>query len=253
VFLGRRADDPASYAVKVIWPHLTANTDPLLRFRREIDTLSTLDHPQLVKFVASGRQGECFYYVMEYVPGGTLRQRLRAEGPRPVAEVLDLLAGLAAPLDHLHTRGVVHRDVKPGNIFYAPAAPSGLVLGDFGLARRVSDRGITLADEFIGTPLYLAPEVFQSAEFDHTVDFYALGVCGLEMLHGNPVVQEKDSMRLIGLLMRQGHPQPHEVVPDLPAPVARLLERLLSADRAARPQSGADLVEAVQAARAALA
>jgi serine/threonine-protein kinase len=250
VFRAVRESEPGThYALKVVWPHLTSNTDTLLRFRREIDTLSGIDHPRLMRFVASGRQDECFYYVMNFIEGGTLRARIRQRGAHSPAEALQLIEWVADPLGYMHERSLVHRDVKPGNVFYAGDS---IVLGDFGLTRRLLDRGITLKEEFIGTPLYLAPEVFQTSEFGNTVDFYALGVCALEMLVGGKIVEETDSMRLIGRIISDGLPSPSEVLTDAPAPLLRLLERMLAYEPEARPQTAAELVDAVEETRRAL-
>jgi DNA-binding response OmpR family regulator len=247
VFKATRESEPdVTYALKVVWPHLTGNTETLLRFRREIDTLSTLEHPRLVRFVMSGRAEECFYYVMSYVDGGTLRSRIKTRGAHSVKEALDLIEQVAEPLGFMHENGLVHRDVKPGNIFYTA---DDVVLGDFGLTKRTLDRGITLEEEFIGTPLYLAPEVFKSAEFGPTVDFYSLGVCATEMLLGHAVVEERDSMRLIGRILNEGLPTPRELLPDAPEGVKALLERLLSHRPDERPPNAQTLVQAVQAAR----
>ena len=247
VFTASREGEEQLYAVKVVWPHLTRNTETLLRFRREIDLLADLSHPRLVRFLESGREGEFYYYVMDYLPGGTLRTRIRRQGPRPWSEALKLLEDVSQPLGYLHERGLVHRDVKPGNLFFDRDDQA--VLGDFGLTRRMSDRGITLSEEFIGTPLYLAPEVFGSADFDHTVDFYALGVCAEEMLLGRPPLDEGDSVRVIGRIIDEGLPSPQELLPDLPRPVLDLLARLVSRQRDERPRDAAALRQAVAAAR----
>ena len=247
VFKATRESEPeTTYALKVIWPHLTGNTETLLRFRREIDTLSNLEHPRLVRFVMSGRAEECFYYVMSYIAGGTLRGKIKAQGAHTEDQALDLIERVADPLGFMHSQGLVHRDVKPGNIFYTH---DDVVLGDFGLTKRIPDRGITLEEEFIGTPLYLAPEVFQSAEFGPTVDFYSLGVCAMEMLLGHAVLDEKDSMRLIGRILNEGLPSPRELLPDASEPMTVLLECLLSRDPAERPADAAAVAEAVRVAR----
>ena len=238
VFTAARDGAEGLFAVKIVWPHLMANTETLLRFRREIDTLAALKHPVLVGFVESGREHGHFYYVMDFIPGGTLRRKLRLRGKLSPREVHGILEQLVAPLSYLHAQGIVHRDVKPGNIFFDKYGK--VVLGDFGLARRLPDRGITLDEEFIGTPLYLAPEVFQSAEFDQSVDLYALGVCAFEMLLGRPPADEADSMRLIARIMDRGLPRPSEVLEGVPAPFLALLDDLLDGPER-RPVSTAAL------------
>ncbi|MCO5165201.1 MAG: protein kinase [Planctomycetes bacterium] len=249
VFTAVRGQDPTVRALKVVWPHLVGNTETLLRFRREIDTLCGLSHPRLVRFVESGRHEDCFYYVMDFLPGGSVRQRLRRAGPQPAAAALTLIEEVGEALGHLHAAGLVHRDVKPGNVFYD--ADGAHVLGDFGLARRLTDRGITLSREFIGTPLYLAPEVFRSPEFDESVDLYALGVSAFEALLGRAPMTEDDSMTLIGRILDGEFPRPRDLLPDLPAPLLALLERLL-APADARPRGAAEVVALAREARAAL-
>jgi CheY-like chemotaxis protein len=240
VFRATRGGDSTSYALKVIWPHLTQSTETLLRFRREIDTLSTLSHPRMVRFVESGRQEEAYYYVMDHLPAGTLRERIRRAGVCKPSEVLDLLEQVTEPLLYLHAQSIVHRDLKPSNVFYAD--DGSFVLGDFGLARRLQDHGITLEQEFIGTPLYLAPEVFRSRDFDHSVDFYALGVCALEMLLGGPVLTELDPMSLIGRIMERGLPHPVDLLGgDAPAPLLDLLAEIVCFDSAERLKDGEEI------------
>jgi serine/threonine-protein kinase len=247
VFTATRDGDPAVRALKVVWPHLVGNTETLLRFRREIDTLCGLEHPRLVRFLESGRHEECFYYVMDYLSGGSVRQRIKRVGPQSIAATLQLIEQVAGALGHLHDHGLVHRDVKPGNIYYDEK--DDMVLGDFGLARRLSDRGITLSREFIGTPLYLAPEVFRSPDFDQSVDFYSLGVSAFEMLLGRAPLAENDSMGLIGRIIDGGFPSPRAELPGLPAPMADLLDRLLAPDPRARCQTGAEALALVHDAR----
>ncbi|MGE0710054.1 MAG: protein kinase [Planctomycetota bacterium] len=248
VFRATREGDATSFALKVIWPHLTQNTETLLRFRREIDTLSALSHPGMIRFVESGRQDDAWFYVMDYLEGGTLRDRIEADGPRSPAETLDLLDQVLEPLVHLHERGVVHRDVKPSNLFYGA---QGFMLGDFGLARRLGDHGITLEEDFIGTPLYLAPEVFRSRDFDHSVDTYALGVCAVEALAGAPVLSEAEPMLLIGRIMERGLPHPRDVLGGaVPAPLLDLLAQLTDFDPARRLKDPAKIRAAVQSLRA---
>ena len=250
VFTAVRDGSETPCALKVMWPHLTGSTEALLRFRREIDTLAALEHPGLVAFVASGRHEDHYYYVMSFLPGGTLRRRIQQRGPGTPEEALQMLEQAAGPLGYLHTKGIVHRDVKPGNLFYDERGR--VVLGDFGLARRLQDHGITLEHDFIGTPLYLAPEVFSSADFDQSVDFYALGVCAYELLLGRPPLDGPcDTVSLIGRIMDHGLPKPSHLLPDLPGPMLALLEALLGPSEG-RPRSADELVAAVARTRAAL-
>ncbi len=252
VFKARKDGDTSGnvYALKVVWPHLTVNPEALLRFRREIDVLSELEHPKLVGFVEAGRHDGCFYYVMEHLTGGTLRDRIERQGPGSTEDALDLLSSLAEPLGYLHDRGLVHRDLKPGNIFFDDKGT--YILGDFGLAKREEDHGITLSEEFIGTPLYLAPEVFESDKFDHRVDLYALGVCAMELLLGRPPLDERDPVRLIARIVNEGMPTVSELCPGLPVELENLLAHLLARDPGQRTASAHDLIEEAHQVDAAL-
>ncbi len=252
VFKATKIGDPTgeAFALKVVWPHLTVNPEALLRFRREIDVLSELDHPRLVGFVEAGRHDGCFYYVMQHLTGGTLRDRIERQGPGSAEDALDMVTGLAEPLGYLHSRGLVHRDLKPGNIFFD--GDGNYILGDFGLAKHEDDHGITLSEEFIGTPLYLAPEVFESDKFDHRVDLYALGVCALELLLGRPPLDERDPVRLIAKIVNEGMPPVNELCPGLPLQLENLLSHLLARDPGQRTSSAAALIEEAHAVDAAL-
>ncbi len=252
VFKAHRIDDASDdvYALKVVWPHLTVNPEALLRFRREIDVLSNLDHPRLVGFVEAGRHDGCFYYVMQHLTGGTLRDRIEKRGPGKPEDALDLVTSLAEPLGYLHARGLVHRDLKPGNIFFD--GDGNFILGDFGLAKFEDDHGITLSEEFIGTPLYLAPEVFESDRFDHRVDLYALGVCALELLLGRPPLDERDPVRLIARIVNEGMPAVSELCPGLPPELEALLSHLLARDPTLRTASAKALIEEAHSVDAAL-
>lgn len=243
VFKAQKAGDTSGnvYALKVVWPHLTVNPEALLRFRREIDVLSELDHPRLVGFVEAGRHDGCFYYVMQHLTGGTLRDRIERNGPGTPEDALDMVTSLAEPLGYLHNRGLVHRDLKPGNIFFD--GEGHYILGDFGLAKREDDHGITLSEEFIGTPLYLAPEVFESDKFDHRVDLYALGVCALELLLGHPPLDERDPVRLIAKIVNEGMPPVAELCPGLPIELENLLAHLLAREPGMRTASAKALIE----------
>ncbi|MFO7586507.1 MAG: protein kinase [Gemmatimonadota bacterium] len=172
-------------AIKVLFPELGAalGTD---RFLREIEVAARLQHPNIVPLLDSGEAGELFFYVMPLIEGESLRERLARDGALPVREATGILREVADALTHAHARGVVHRDIKPGNILLS--GRHALVL-DFGVARAVTEatreRALTATGLALGTPGYMAPEqALADREQDHRVDIYALGVVGYEMLTG---------------------------------------------------------------------
>jgi len=228
VFRAWPVDHPErDLALKVMWPQLVGDGEAMQRFRREIDILQDLDHDGLVRFIASGRQDDWFYYVMEHIEGGTLRDLIGSEGACNKTQALKLIAALCAPLGYLHRKGLIHRDVKPENIYLEDER---IVLGDFGLAKQFTDRGITLAADVIGTPLYLAPEAFNSVDVDRRADLYSVGMCALEWLNGGPIVEESDPVRLITLISSGRLPRPREILPELDEDLAAILDGCLEPD-----------------------
>lgn len=245
VFRAWHVDAPdEDLAVKVIWPHLVSDAEVIQRFRREIVLLQNLDHPGLVHFIASGRHDDWFYYVMEHVKGGTLRERMEERGPCRPAGAARLLLELAKPLSYLHKQGLIHRDVKPENIYFSGDR---VVLGDFGLAKLFTDRGITLDDDIIGTPLYLAPEALKNENVDRRADIYAAGMCALEWLNGGVVLKARDAMALIAKISNRGLPSPRELIKDIPDELCAILEDCLSSDPNKRIGNADVLVERSEA------
>lgn len=226
VFRAWHVDHPDDdLALKLIWPHLADDSETIQRFRREIVIMQNLDHESLVRFIASGRHGDWFFYVMEHLQGGTLRSKILEGGRASPKEALELLANLAEPLRYLHRQGLIHRDIKPENIYMNPR---GLILGDFGLAKQFTDRGITLEDDVIGTPLYIPPEAFKNSAPDRRADIYAAGMCAFEWLNGGPVLRDRDPVRLIARISNEGVPGPRELLPELAPEIITLLESCLA-------------------------
>jgi serine/threonine protein kinase len=228
VFRSWHVDAPdEDLALKVIWPHLVNDPEVIQRFRREIVLLQSLDHNGLVHFIASGRHEEWFYYVMEHIDGGTLRKRMLDDGPCKPETAARILVELAKPLAYLHKQGLIHRDVKPENIYFTGDR---VVLGDFGLAKLFTDRGITLDDDIIGTPLYLAPEALRNSDIDRRADIYAAGMCAFEWLNGGVILTGPDAVSLIARISSQGIPSPRSLIKDIPEDLCTLLEDCLAND-----------------------
>jgi eukaryotic-like serine/threonine-protein kinase len=240
VFRAWHVDAPDDdLAVKVIWPHLVSDPEVIQRFRREIVLLQNLDHGSLVHFIASGRHDDWFYYVMEHIEGGTLRDRIAEEGPCKFVMAAKFLVELSKPLAYLHKQGLIHRDVKPENIYFTD---NRMVLGDFGLAKLFTDRGITLDDDIIGTPLYLAPEALRNVDIDRRADLYAAGMCALEWLNGGVVLTGRDPVALIATISNNGIPSPRTIIKNIPDELCKLLEDCLQNDPTKRVQN-ADVVQ----------
>jgi eukaryotic-like serine/threonine-protein kinase len=187
VYLAEDLKHRRKVAVKVLRPELAATMGPE-RFDREIEVAARLQHPHILALLDSGEADGFFYYVMPYVEGETLRDRLARSGELPVHEAVRLMAEIADALTVAHKAGVVHRDIKPENILLS--GRHALVM-DFGIAKAVTEAAgrqqLTTAGVALGTPAYMAPEqATADPQIDGRVDIYALGVVGYEMLTGRP-------------------------------------------------------------------
>jgi eukaryotic-like serine/threonine-protein kinase len=186
VYLAEDLKHRRRVAVKVLRPELAATLGPE-RFAREIEVAARLQHPHILGLIDSGDAEGFFYYVMPYVEGETLRDRLTRQGELPVPEAVRLLGEIAEALSAAHRAGVVHRDIKPENVMLS--GRHAMVM-DFGVAKAVSDASsggtLTSVGVALGTPAYMAPEqATADPQMDARVDIYALGVMAYEMLTGS--------------------------------------------------------------------
>jgi len=171
-------------AIKVLHPALAGDDQLQERFRLEAVAAARLAHPNMVATFDTGIDGGVAYIVMELVLGRTLRELLRDEGPLPVAKAVAIAAAVADALHHAHEAGIVHRDVKPGNILIG--ADGRVKVADFGIAKAATDRDLTQSGALLGTAKYLAPEQVAGRPQDRRSDVYGLGVVLYEMLCGRP-------------------------------------------------------------------
>jgi len=187
VFLAEDLKHHRMVAIKVLREDLAAVVGAS-RFLREIEIAARLQHPNILPLLDSGEANGLLYYVMPFVEGRSLRQRLEGEGPLPVAEVVRILVEVTDALAYAHAQGVVHRDIKPDNVMLSGRHA---LVTDFGVARAVSaatsGHAVTSVGIALGTPAYMSPE--QAAAdplLDHRADLYAVGVLGYELLAGRP-------------------------------------------------------------------
>jgi hypothetical protein len=187
VYLARDLKHDRDVALKVLHSELAASLGAE-RFLREIRVTATLQHPHILPLFDSGEAGGVLYYVMPYVEGGSLRERLRREGPLPRDAMLTLIRQVAAALDYAHGRGVIHRDIKPENILLHR---NEAVVADFGIARAVASasarEALTRSGFPLGTPGYMSPEQASGSQrLDGRTDVFALACVAYEMLVGEP-------------------------------------------------------------------
>jgi hypothetical protein len=245
-------------AVKVLPQHLSASPEVRARFEREAKTVSSLNHPHICTLHDVGREGDTDYLVMELVEGETLTERL-TKGPLPIAEVLELGAQIADALDRAHRAGVIHRDLKPGNVMLTK---SGAKLMDFGLARATGagesagGSGVGMATRthsptmttpltaegaIVGTFQYMAPEQLEGSEADARSDLWALGCVLYEMATGRRAFEGKSQASLIGSIMQSEAAPIGALAPMSPPGLERLVQACLAKDPADRLQSAHDI------------
>lgn len=173
-------------AVKVLAPSCAMNPELVERFRREAEVMETLRHERIVSVKHWGERGGLLHLVMEFVPGGDVAGLLRKNGKLELEAAVELIGQACEGLEFSHSQGILHRDIKPGNLLLDDEGR--LKLGDFGLAKVVdeaSTMGLTMTNAAMGTPRYMAPEQMSGAEtVDERTDVYALGVVFYEMLTG---------------------------------------------------------------------
>ena len=222
------------------------------RFKREIALAASLQHPHIVAVLSAGDVDGMPYFVMPYVEGKSLRQRL-IQGPLPVGEVVPILRDVARALAFAHDRGVVHRDVKPDNVLLAHGSA---VLTDFGVAKALSDSQLeatpaggavlTRVGTSLGTPDYMAPEQASGGEVDQRADLYAFGVMAYEILTGRTPFAGRSLPQLIAAHIAEAPLALAERNADVSVSLADLVMRCLEKDPAHRPQSAAEIVAALE-------
>jgi serine/threonine-protein kinase len=233
-------------AVKVVQPELADHGTIAQRFLTEARTVARLRHPNIVAIHAAAEGGGLLYYVMDYVAGESLRERLSREERLPVEDACCIIKDIAAALNTAAAAGVVHRDIKPANVLL-DAASGRAMLVDFGIARICgADGGAVITGDglVLGTPTYMSPEQASGEEIDARSDLYALGVMGYEMLAGRPPFE--GSYRLVVSQHLSTNPTPiRRMRRDCPPNLAHVVMRALEKPPADRWQNGAEMRDAV--------
>ncbi len=236
VYLATHDETGDNVAIKVLHDHTNNPTD-LRRFEREQTTMLALNgHPNIVGILDSGTtDNERHYSVLEYVGGGSVRDRISDGGALHWANVVEIGVQICAALDIAHRSGVLHRDVKPANILLEDNIAK---LGDFGIARLIGQSQVTAAQSIIGTLAYTPPEVFHNKPFDGRGDIYQLGVSLYEMLLGRAPFTSAAADNKATIIRRiLDHPAPPLAQFDVPQPLSDLLDEVLAKDPADRPQT----------------
>ena len=202
-------------AVKVLSPQFATDPTNVERFRREAQAAAGLNHPHIVAVYDWGEEDGTSFIVMEYVAGQTLREILQSYGRLAPTEAARIAAEIADALSFAHAHGVVHRDVKPGNVLVTPQGQ--VKVTDFGIARAESSEPLTKTGAVLGTATYFSPEQAQGFALDGRSDVYALGVVLYEMLTGVAPFTAGSPVSVAYKHVRETPAPPSSLVPDLPA------------------------------------
>lgn len=233
VFLAHDPQTRRQVAIKVL-PYGRTD-DPLFThlFRREAETIAALSHPAIAPVYDFGWHGEQLYMVMRYLPGGSLLDRLQAGDIAP-DHLNNLMKRIAGALDEAHSRGIIHRDVKPANILYDEQEQA--YLADFGLAK-IARRSSGLTRELVmGTPHYMSPEHMKGETLDGRADIYALGVVLFECLTRRLPYPYKDPVQAARAALHDPIPSVRTHRPDLPTVWDTILQKALAKNRDERYQ-----------------
>jgi eukaryotic-like serine/threonine-protein kinase len=248
VFMARDAVLERPVAVKLLAEHLADDEDFVYRFRREALSAARLQHPNIVQVFDSGQdpESERHYIVMEYVDGPSAADMLRERKQLEIDETVRLVRDSCHGLDYAHRAGVVHRDVKPGNLLFAEEM--GITkLADFGIAKAAEQTRITQVGSVLGTAAYLSPEQARGDEAGPASDIYSLGVCAYQFLTGR-LPHEYASLTELALKQQQDPVAPvTDYRPEVPPELDEAVRHALDRDPSARYSNALEMAEAIEA------
>jgi len=232
-------------AIKLI--QLDQVNDPQIvdRFRREARVVAALRHPGIVQIYDFDIEGDIFYMVMEFVPGESLAQRLAGihaqAGQMPLDEALRLFRLIMEAVAHAHQRGVIHCDLKPGNVLLTTDGQP--ILSDFGISKLMSGERLTKTDDIMGTPHYMAPEQGFGRNIDTHTDVYALGVMLYELTTGTLPFSGDTSLSIVYKHVNEYPKPPRAFNPDMPEALEQIIEKAMAKDPADRYASAQEMLD----------
>jgi len=242
VYRVRRDGDAEDRALKAMWSRRD-DVNALLRFRRELDALSNLDHAGLVRYFGAGRSNSVYYYVMQYIDGESLELVRDTRSPLSSPEIATLTLRLGEALGYLHENGLLHRDVKPANIIIDSEGAPHLV--DFGLAKCSSDAQITRQSELVGTPHFMSPEAIRGLDIDGRSDLFSLGMVALELLLGGMAIDTTNPYTALEAVTSGRFPKASSI-PGVDPGLGQLVDKMLELDPELRHLSATELCHDLQ-------
>jgi serine/threonine protein kinase len=239
VYRARHEGDGRTVALKVLRDELGADDAFRRRLSHEARAAAGVEHPNLAPVLEAGEADGRLYLAMRYVDGPSLAERLLTDGPLPPADVVRLGTDACAGLDALHRRGIVHRDVKAGNILLAPDGTA--VLGGFGLAKHQAWTLLTVTGQVLGTLGYMAPELIRGGPATPVSDLYALGCVLYQSLTGTLPFVGRSIQRMGMAHLEEAPGDPGAGRADVPPALSFTVRQLLAKDPAQRPPSATAL------------
>jgi serine/threonine protein kinase len=236
-------------AVKVLAPQLAATSPARKRFLREARSSAQVRHENVVQVHAVEEQ-PLPYLVMEFIPGETLQQRLDRTGPLETLETLQIGRQIAEGLAAAHSTGLIHRDIKPGNILIEAGPHQHVKITDFGLARAADDASLTQSGVVAGTPMFMAPEQAKGEYIDHRADLFSLGSVLYTMTSGRPPFRAPNTLAVLKRVAEEAPRPIPEIIPEVPPWLCDLIRKLHAKkpeDRFASAKDVADLLARCQA------
>jgi beta-lactam-binding protein with PASTA domain/predicted Ser/Thr protein kinase len=239
VYLGTDQVLGRQIAVKVLGSQFSRDSSFVARFRREAQSAASLNHPNVVSVFDTGSDDGTHFIVMEYVQGKTLSQLIR-QGPLLPERAAEIAAAVARALGFAHSQGIVHRDVKPGNVMLTPSADVKVM--DFGIARATASESLTQTATVLGTATYFSPEQAQGEAVDPRSDVYSLGVVLYEMLTGHPPFAGESAVSIAYKHVREQPVPPSRLNPDVPGELDAIVLKCLAKNPANRYQTAEELL-----------
>ncbi|WP_246137842.1 serine/threonine-protein kinase, partial [Myxococcus llanfairpwllgwyngyllgogerychwyrndrobwllllantysiliogogogochensis] len=252
VYEAAELDETDAVAIKVLQQHLLDNEAVLARFRREARAIAGLQHPHLVEVKDfQCNPDEPPFMVMELLQGQTLRLLLKQQGPLPVARAVAIALQTLSALETAHRAGVIHRDIKPDNLFIVSSETGDKVkVLDFGVARLLHEDDASAvgaeAGAWVGTPSFMAPEQVRCQPVDARADLYSLGACLYQMVTGKQPIDVADTVALFSAIVERVPPLASAIRADVPEDFSRVLARALHKKPAERFADAEEMAQALR-------
>ena len=246
MFLADDVQLERSVAIKTLPLHLAADVQVRSRFLREARTAGALSHPNIVPIYVAAERDGVVYFVMRYIAGESLADRITRLGTISARDTVVLLRQLASALSHAHAHGVVHRDIKAENVLLEGESLRAM-LTDFGIARLAESKALTATGTVLGTVQYMSPEQVNGDTLDGRSDLYSLGVLAYHMLTGAFPFERSSASAILVAHVNANPPRMHDVAPSAPAELCAIVDRLLLKSRDERFADGAAVQRALDA------